>query len=78
MGRCECLRRHWKLQLACCLLPLVHLRVWVSAAANVSPDTDPLECSGTPQHSWLAPLDVQEGNVVRITLDTPVLLSALR
>lgn len=38
----------------------------------------PLECSGTPQHSWLAPLDVQEGNVVRITLDTPVLLSALR
>lgn len=62
------------------LLPIARLRVWASAAANVSPDTDSdsLKCSGAPQHSWLAPLDVQEGNVVRITLDAPVLLSSIR
>lgn len=38
----------------------------------------PLPCSGAPQHSWLAPLDRQEGNCVRITLDAPVLLGSIR
>ncbi|PRW59281.1 hypothetical protein C2E21_2538 [Chlorella sorokiniana] len=34
--------------------------------------------SGAPQHSWLAPQDRQEGNCVHLTLDRPVLLSAIR
>ncbi|KAL4434260.1 hypothetical protein ABPG75_000701 [Micractinium tetrahymenae] len=34
--------------------------------------------SGAAPHSWLAPLDGQQGNALHVMLDAPVLLSALR
>ena len=36
------------------------------------------DTSGAPAHSWLAPLDRQAGNVVWVTLDSPVLLGSIR
>lgn len=38
----------------------------------------PTPCSGAAQHSWLAPLDGAQGNELRVVLDAPVLLGALR